>query len=579
MRLLLEKWEAYLEEGKADDIVAKYPNLKPALDAGIKKPQLLNWMAKRLGDTPIEDAIDAVKEFDKSKAALKAKKKNPDIYGYKTVQDLKDVVQAIGPSRSEKDAQLEKQRILVGEFGDWKVEMPLTTASACRIGKGTTWCTAATETKNLFMSYAERGIILFHLTKRGENPITNPDAKLSVGFKEGKPVLGGDFGGVTVNAQNVGLNAKSLKTILGNQFDPIMKAMQAESDKQDGLHPAAAEKAKRLKKQKEELLNAAERAARDPELNKELHEKIRNVDIEPEVKREYFEKLFAFEPVPEVIDFYVELALDRGPGMGVRSDDAVQLLTSVARPAAIDRIFVKSKEMNKEIFANFATLLARSPYIHGEALARLTEIPAFNVPDWDGKRVRYNVLSNDKLPLEIALKFLDKYVDMLQDPGAFIRPAGGVDRRRERSILLEEAETMIRYMASRKDLPAEMLEKLATISNDTEVLTDVAMNVNTPPDVLSDLARDRTFMIKLAVAKNPSSPMAALATVLKTAKTEFPDDTGRHNRQRQQLADAVQNNPNYTIAGRVKAGASDLLRRLVKEELKAVLREKGIKNS
>jgi hypothetical protein len=36
MKLLLEKWEVYLEEGKADDIVAKYPNLKPALDAGIK---------------------------------------------------------------------------------------------------------------------------------------------------------------------------------------------------------------------------------------------------------------------------------------------------------------------------------------------------------------------------------------------------------------------------------------------------------------------------------------------------------------------------------------------------------------
>ena len=273
MKLLLEKWEAYLEEGKADDIVAKYPNLKPALDAGIKKPQLLNWMAKRLGDTPIEDAIDAVKEFDKSKAALKAKKKNPDIYGYKTVQDLKDIIQAIGPSRSEKDAQLEKQRILVGEFGDWKVEMPLTTASACRIGKGTTWCTAATATQNMFMKYAEQGVILFHLTKRGENPITNPDAKLSVGFKEGKPVLGGRFGGVTVNAQNTGLDAESLKTILGNQFDPIMKAMQAESDKQGGLHPAAAEKAKRIKKQKEELLNAAERAARDPELTKNFTKK------------------------------------------------------------------------------------------------------------------------------------------------------------------------------------------------------------------------------------------------------------------------------------------------------------------
>jgi len=567
MKLLLEKWEAYLEEGKADDIVAKYPNLKPALDAGIKKPQLLNWMAKRLGDTPIEDAIDAVKEFDKSKAALKAKKKNTDIYGYKTVQDLKDIVQAIGPSRSEKDAQLEKQRILVGEFGDWKVEMPLTTASACRIGKGTTWCTAATAGTNLFMKYAEQGVILFHLTKRGENPTTNPDAKLSVGFKEGKPVLGGDFGGVTVNAQNAGLDAKSLKTILGNQFDPIMKAMQAESDKQEGLHPAAAEKAKRLKKQKEELLNAAERAARDPELNKELYEKIRTGDIEPEVKREYFDKLFALEPDPEVIDFYVEQALqdDSSARAGIQIDRAMRLLTSRARPAAIERIFVKSKEMGKEIFTNFAILLSQNPYIDDKALFRLTKIPVFNDPR-EGYRVRVNVLKNDKLPLEIALEFLDKYIDELssQDELSF----------RART----EAESMLRNMASRKDLPAEMLKKLATTSNDAEVLTDVAMNVNTPPPTLRILAKERYFPIKLAVAKNPSSPMSALMTVLKTAKTDFPDDTGRHNRQRQQLADAVQNNPNYTMKARFWRGASDLVRKLVKEELEAVLREKGIKN-
>jgi len=568
MKLLLEKWEAYLEEGKADDIVAKYPNLKPALDAGIKKPQLLNWMAKRLGDTPIEDAIDAVKEFDKSKAALKAKKKNTDIYGYKTVQDLKDVVQAIGPSRSDKDAQLKKERIFVGEFGDWKVEMPLTTASACQIGKGTTWCTAATETTNMFMKYAEQGVILFHLTKRGENPITNPDAKLSVGFKEGKPVLGGNFGGVTVNAQNTGLDAKSLKTILGNQFDPIMKAMQAESDKQDGLHPAAAEKAKRLKKQKEEFLNAAERAGMDPELNKEIYEKMRTGELDPEVKREYFDKLFASEPEPAIVDFYVELAFQNtGPRTAIQIDRAMRLLTTHARPAAIDRIFVKSKEMGKEMSHNFAILLARSPHIHGEALARLTEIPAFNHPIY-GDMVRANVLSNDKLPLNLALRYLDKYLAIPQEP----RQKGEAYRKQA------EALNAIRDMASRKDLPAEMLEKLATTSNDAEVLTDVAMNTNTPPDVLSDLAKDRTFMIKLAVAKNPSSPMTALATVLKTAKTDFPDDTGRHNRQRQQLADAVQNNPNYTMTGRIKAGASDLLRRLVKEELEAVLREKGIKN-
>jgi hypothetical protein len=559
MKLLLEKWEAYLEEGKADDIVAKYPNLKPALDAGIKKPQLLNWMAKRLGDTPIEDAIDAVKEFDKSKSALKAKKKNPDIYGYKTVQDLKDIIQVIGPSRSEKVAQLEKQRILVGEFGDWKVEMPLTTASACHIGKGTTWCTAATKTKNMFLYYTEQGYILFHITRRGADPTKDPTAKLNVGFKDGKAKLEGEFGGVSVDAKNKGLSTLKLQKILGVQFGPIMQAMQAQSDKLGGVHPAKGEKEERERKQREEILNGAERAAKDPELNLEFYERIQT--MVPDIRIAYLEKLFTSEPVPEVVDHFINLALDG-------SEDEIQHLSSYARADVIDRIFAKSKEMNKEINANFAYLLAINPYIHGEALARLTEIPVFSGSNWFRQRVRYSVLSNDKLPLEIALKFLDKYVAIPQEP----KQKGKAYQEQV------EAQIMIRYMASRKDLPAEMLKKLATTSNDAEVLTDVAMNVNTPPRTLRILAKERGFATKLAVAKNPSSPISALITVLKTAKTDFPDDTGRHNRQRQQLADAVQNNPNYTMKSRFWRGASDLVKKLVKEELEAVLREKGIKN-
>jgi len=563
MRLLLEKWEAYLEEGKADDIVAKYPNLKPAFDAGIKNPQQLTWMAKRLGDTPIEDAIDAVKEFDKSKSALKAKKKNTDIYGYKTVQDLKDIVQSIGPSGSEKDAQLEKERILVGEFGDWKVELPLTTASACQIGKGTVWCTAATKVKNMFLHYTEQGYILFHITKRGADPRKDPTAKLNVGFKDGEAVLDGNTGGLSVDAKNIGLNTNKLQKILGDQFEPIMQAMQAQSDELGGIHPAKGEKEERERKQREEILNGAERAAKDPGLNKEFYERIKGQM--PDLRITYLEKLFASEPIPEVVDFYVEEALN-----GPDDNAGIRVLSTRARPAAIDRIFVKSKEMGKEISATFAILLSRSPYIHAEALVRLTEIPAFINHD-DSSSVRMSVLGNDKLPLKVALKYLDKYIEERKS-------LSSQDRDRESFLKRVEADNVIEDMASRKDLPPEMLKKLAKTSDSAKVLSDVGMNVNTPPDVLLDLATERIFMIKMAVAKNPSSPANVLTALLKSIKKDVLDGTGRGKRRAEQLTSAVQNNPNYTIAGRVKAGASDLLRRLVKEELEAVLREKGIKN-
>ena len=553
MKLLLEKWEAYLEEGKADDIIAKYPNLKPAFDSGIKKPQQLNWMAKRLGDTPIEYAVDAIKAFDKAKAALKSKKKNTDIYGYKTVQDLIDIVSSIGPSRSQKDAKLEKERILVGEFGDWKVEMPLTTQSACHIGKGTTWCTAATKVKNMFLYYTEQGVILFNITKRGVDPMEDPTAKLNVGFRDGKPVLEGHRGGESVDAQNQGLTTDKLKKILGNQFGPIMQAMQAQSDKLGGVHPAKGEKEERIRKQKEEILNGAERAAKDLELHQEFYERIQM--MVPEIRVDYLKKLFASEPVPEVVDSFIKMALDK------RMTEA-QYLASYARADAIERIFAKSKEMNKEINADFAILLSRSPYISGKSLARLTKIPAFTDRSRAQQRVIYNVLSNDKLPLEVALKFLNKYLAVMQDPESFGGPMGR---------LQAEAQTVIEYISSRKDLPPEVLEKLSN-SNSAPVLADVAMNVNTPPDVLTKLAGERIFMVKIAVAKNPSSPVEALTKLIKTVN-RGDRMTGRDQR----IIDAVQDNPNYTIAGRAKAGAAGLFRRLVKEELEAVLRERGIK--
>jgi len=553
MKLLLEKWETYLEEGKADDIIAKYPNLKPAFDSGIKKPQQLNWMAKRLGDTSIEDAVDAIKAFDKAKAALKAKKKNTDIYGYKTVQDLKDIVSSIGPSRSQKDTKLEKDRILVGEFGDWKVELPLTTQSACHIGKGTTWCTAATKVKNMFLHYTEQGVILFHITERGVDPTEDAMAKLTVGFIDGKPALGGRNGGVTVNARNEGLLDVDLMNLFQNQYSPIMDAMQAQVDKLGGVHPAMGEKEERIRKQKEEILNGAARAAKDLELHQEFYERIQT--MMPELRIDYLEKLFASEPVAGVVESFIEMALN-----GRMAE--IQYLSRYARADAIERIFAKSKEMNKDIDADFAVLLSRSPYISGESLARLTKIPAFTRERRQHvrQRVIYSVLSNDKLPLEVALKFLNKYLAVMQEPESF---GGHLGR------LQAEAQTVIEYISSRKDLPPEVLERLSN-SNSGPVLADVAMNINTPPDVLIKLAGERIFMVKMAVAKNPSSPVEALTKLIKTAN-RGDRTTGRDQR----IIDAVQDNPNYTMAGRAKVGATDLFRRLVREELEAVLRERN----
>ena len=139
-------------EGKAEDLVAKFPELQPAYDAGIKKPQYLQWIQKRRGGEPVEDIIGVVQSFDASKQRLKAKKMSPDIYSYKTPAVLRQALEDLGGSKGEERRRLtDEATSYLGEFGDWIVAMPHTRESSCQLGKGTTWCTAATQSQNLLV--------------------------------------------------------------------------------------------------------------------------------------------------------------------------------------------------------------------------------------------------------------------------------------------------------------------------------------------------------------------------------------------------------------------------------------------
>jgi hypothetical protein len=119
--------------------------------------------------------------------------------------------------------------------------MPHTRESSCRLGKGTTWCTAATKTQNLFLSYVARdkqNIILYYLIKKGGDSRRDPTAKISVGFINGEPYLEGTDGHITVDAANRGYTEDGLRSVLGDQYDPIMDAMKAHAVKIAGRHPA-----------------------------------------------------------------------------------------------------------------------------------------------------------------------------------------------------------------------------------------------------------------------------------------------------------------------------------------------------
>ena len=196
-QIIAEEYRLFLE-GKAEDLIQRFPELQPAYDMGIRNPQYLQWIQKRRAGEPVEDVAGLVKKFDTVKDRLKEAGKSPDIYAYKTAGLLRQAIEELPDSKSSERRKLKQEETTyLGTFGDWLVAMPHTRESSCRLGKGTTWCTAATKTQNLFLSYVARdkqNIILYYLIKKGGDSRRDPTAKISVGFINGEPYLEGTDG-------------------------------------------------------------------------------------------------------------------------------------------------------------------------------------------------------------------------------------------------------------------------------------------------------------------------------------------------------------------------------------------------
>jgi hypothetical protein len=229
--------EIILAEGQAEDLVEKNPELKIAYDGGVVNPNYLRWLLKVKDHEPIQDVFPLLRSFEEKKNRL-AKK---DINLYKTPNELRSAIEELGVSKTQSERLLkEDETTRIGQFGDWLVVMPKTISSSCQYGKGTTWCTASTQSSNLFLNIIlgpRTRIILYYLIKKNENPRENPDSKISLGYNNGKPELSGRDGGITVNAANVGMNETKLKEILKDQYEPIMNATLEHTKLLKNNHP------------------------------------------------------------------------------------------------------------------------------------------------------------------------------------------------------------------------------------------------------------------------------------------------------------------------------------------------------
>jgi hypothetical protein len=278
-----------LESKRIDALVDKHPDLKIAVDAGIKNVQYLNWIIKNGGGEPIQDIVGVVKVFDANRRRLKDMGKSSDIYSYESPGDIRRAFEELDTSEVDDEVKASETDTL-GTFGDWTVVMPHSIQSSCAWGAGTTWCTAATKTQNMFLSYVGRkneDIILYYLIQSGQSTRINPNSKISVGFINGNPVLKGEDGGVTVNADNEGLTDADLREILGSDYQSIMDAMIKHAQEIKGTHPA--------KKQ-------MERAAKDVGFFKSIIKKMKSDTL-----FDFFNQLKEYNPSEEVMAFEPEI--------------------------------------------------------------------------------------------------------------------------------------------------------------------------------------------------------------------------------------------------------------------------------
>lgn len=165
-----------------DDVKKKFPNiddatffklikLDPTYKEGIDSVGTYGkWLlslynkTKKIPDNSITSILD---KFDKNKRYLQASER--DIGKYKSIEDLEQKVNSIEPheasdARKNKDIRkaIRKTNLVddaeyVGTFDDFEVYVPKTYEASCKLGQGTTWCTATNSTSHYYDNYSKDG--------------------------------------------------------------------------------------------------------------------------------------------------------------------------------------------------------------------------------------------------------------------------------------------------------------------------------------------------------------------------------------------------------------------------------------
>ena len=172
----MKKYYIKIPEDKFQSLVELDPTYKPGSNnAGTYGKWILNLANKNNGDIPnIGHVTDVLKRFDTNKKQLK----NKDIMSFKSIdeidkylndennynelsarQRLRQTQKSVSKTNVNKDAEK------VFEDDRWEVWVPHTYEASCKLGRGTQWCTATTETRDYFDGYTRDGKLYININK------------------------------------------------------------------------------------------------------------------------------------------------------------------------------------------------------------------------------------------------------------------------------------------------------------------------------------------------------------------------------------------------------------------------------
>ena len=129
---------------------------------------------KRNGNLDLFHITDLLNRFEEEKPHLKIK----DIGHFKSLEDVdrylndEDSYTELSHRQRVRDNQnarknvnLKKDAELVFDSDMWQVYVPKTYAASCKLGQGTTWCTASTESDYYYKDYSQKGPLYINIHK------------------------------------------------------------------------------------------------------------------------------------------------------------------------------------------------------------------------------------------------------------------------------------------------------------------------------------------------------------------------------------------------------------------------------